>query len=216
MALASGIAMLMALLPACSAQEFINLGFDAPDLSGSLTPIDSTRPNGPFAGAASGILRGWTLTLDGQVQTTATYSPWPTTAGYPGVSVQNIRPELANGPGGINFLTIDSPGNPRGPETRISQTGIIPADAIGLELFGSAYGDVLIDGVVIGTTYDGRPRPLDISRFAGQEVTLEFYFGSGASGRFDIYGFTQIPEPSTWALFGAGAMVMGWALQRRR
>lgn len=196
--------------------EFVNLGFDIPDVSGSLTPIDSTRPNGPFSGSASQILRGWTLTLDGEIQTTVTYSPWPTTAGYPGVSVQNNRPELANGPGGINFITIDSPFNPPGPETRIFQTATIPVGASGLALFGSALGDVLIDGVVIGTTYDGRPRPLDISRFAGQEVKLEFHFGSGASGRFDIYGFTQIPEPSACALFGIGAATLIWASHRRR
>jgi hypothetical protein len=105
---------------------------------------------------------------------------------------------------------------PAGPLVRISQQGIIPATAVGIELFGSAFGRVLVNGEDIGNTYDGHVNPLDISRFAGQEVILEFLFQPGASGNFDIYGFTQVPEPSTGVLFGIGVMAVAWAARHHR
>lgn len=192
--------------------DFVNLGFVAPDLTGSLRPIDPTRPDGPFSGAANQILRGWTLSLDGQVQTTIAYSPWFASVGHPGVAVRNYRP----GTLGVNYLDIDSPSLPLGHQTRIWQVGRIPETVVGIEFSGSALGDVLINGEVVGTTYDGRLRPMDIARYAGQEVTLEFFFRAGSDGSFDILGFTQIPEPSVWALFGIGAATLIWASHRQR
>ena len=57
---------------------------------------------------------------------------------------------------------------------------------------------------------------IDVSGYAVQVATIEFVFRQGFSGGFDIFGFTQIPEPSTWALFGVGAVASGWAIRKRR
>ena len=54
------------------------------------------------------------------------------------------------------------------------------------------------------------PVPVDVSRWAGQEVNLEFSLGAGASSELDIFGFTSVPEPSTWALLGLGAAALVW------
>ena len=76
-----------------SAKEFVNLTFDNPDLTGSLTPIGSGAPNGPFFGETSRILPGWTVTGNRIPVTTVTYSPWPTGVAVRAVNVWSDRPE---------------------------------------------------------------------------------------------------------------------------
>jgi hypothetical protein len=195
------------------AAEFINLTFDNPDLTGSLRPVYLDRPNGPFWGTTRDLLRGWTLTMNGIVQTEMNYSPWPTGADQGGVDLRNYHPDLWSGSGGMNWVLVDSGGTFSGRQFSLTQSGTIPTTVAELTMNNSVFGHVLVNGVQIGTTYDS---VLNISGFAGQEVTLEFRFLPGASGRFDIYGFTQIPEPSTWALFGVGAAAMAWMARKKR
>ncbi len=38
---------------------------------------------------------------------------------------------------------------------------------------------------------------------------------SGALFSFDVIGFSQVPEPYTWALFGVGAVFLAAASSRR-
>jgi hypothetical protein len=204
-----------------TAQEFVNLNFDSPDLTGSLRPVfqDPGPAGSGYWGDIRQVLRGWQVSLDGVVQSEITYSPWPTDGRVLGANLVNYRPGRGIDLGGVNHLVIETRSErwpPAGPEVRLSQVGTIPPTATGIELFGSAYGRVLINGEDVGSTYDGHVHALDISRFAGQDVNLEFLFRPGAAGSFDIFGFTQVPEPSTWALFGCGAVIMGWMLGRRR
>ena len=62
---------------------------------------------------------------------------------------------------------------------------------------------MFINGERVGDTVNDLT--VDVSRFSGQEVNLEFLVRPGDSLRFDILGFVPVPEPSTWALFGVGA-----------
>jgi hypothetical protein len=56
---------------------------------------------------------------------------------------------------------------------------------------------------------------LDVARFAGQEVSLEFSLRFGGGTRFDILGFTPIPEPSTRAFCGVGAAAVFYFARRK-
>jgi PEP-CTERM motif len=199
-----------------AADEFVNLTFDSPDLTGSLTPIFPGQPSGPFFGQASQLLRGWTFTSAGLSAQQSTYSPWPTSASERTLNLQANRPEEVGGPSGNFYLLFNSGDLALGPELRLSQTGMIPQDASGLRVFGNGRWFMQINGEVVGTELRNQAAPVDVSRFVGQTVQLEIVFPRGASGLFDIYGFTQIPEPSTWALFGVGALALGWTVRQRR
>jgi hypothetical protein len=95
-------------------------------------------------------------------------------------------------------------------DTRISQRGIIPADAAGLRFFGGGYVQLFVNGERVGDS--GSLDPVNVSHWAGQEVDLEFRVGAGDSVRLDVFDFTSVPEPSTWALVGLGAAALGWQL----
>jgi hypothetical protein len=200
------------------ADDFINLTFDSPDLTGSLKPVFASQQNGPFFGEASRLLRGWTFTSAGLPAQQSTYSPWPTSASERTLNLWANRPEEVNGAGGDFFLFVFSGGNPLGPELRLSQTGMIPADAVGLHIFAPRLRDMRINGQMVTDPLLGflADPVIDVSSYAGQVTTIEFVFRQGFSGGFDIYGFTQIPEPSTWALFGVGSVALGWAVKQLR
>ena len=118
--------------------------------------------------------------------------------------------------GGSNYLYVSSGGHPEGPRFRISQTGTIPVGTAGLHIFANDRIDMRINGEKVSDPRLGflADPVIDVSRYAGREVTIDF--GFGVSSRFDIFGFTSVPEPSTWALFGCGAVIMGWMKGRRR
>ncbi len=186
----------------CIGSPFINLTFDEPDLTGSLTPI---HPGGPLEGNTSEILRGWSLTVDGQPKLRMEYAPRGTGGGSLAYLVNNPAGSLL----GPHSLTLFSP-FPSTPEIRVGQTGTIPAEATGLWIGSAGYIEGFVNGIKIGEVKPelGSQVVLDVTRFAGQEVSLEFVLRYGGSARFDIFGFTPIPEPSTWALFGVGATAM--------
>jgi hypothetical protein len=106
-------------------------------------------------------------------------------------------------------------------DLRFQQTGRIPADAVGLGYFANGPMEMLINGSLlhtVDTTLSTTPI-VDVSAYAGQVVNLEFHVFqrpfSGALFEFDINGFTQVPEPSTWALFGVGTVTLAWSYRRR-
>ena len=201
----------------CIAGDFVNLTFDEPDLSGSLTPI---FPGGPLQGDTSRILRGWTVRADNQPQATVTYSPYPIGSEGGLAALKANSPERAQTVFGANtlFLRSDhtSPGG--GPVIRVQQTGTVPADAAGLWIFtGGGSMQMYINGERVNDPrIDALADPIvDISRYAGQSIDLEFLLPRGGSTRLDIFGFTPVPEPSTWALFGVGAAAVLYFARRK-
>ena len=191
------------------AGDFVNLTFDEPDASGTLAEI---YPGGPKRGSAAALLRGWNLSVAGQAYEFATISSFPVGSGNDPVSVLENSPAEQNSPLGTYTLVLHSP-TPPAPEIRLSQRGTVPADAAGLWIFGAGYAQMFINGERVGDTVNDLT--VDVSRFAGQEVDLEFLVGSGASIRFDILGFVPVPEPSTWALLGSGLAALLWLSRRK-
>lgn len=193
------------------AQDFVNLTFNNPDLTGSLRPFNPDNPRTPFVGGANQLFRGWTLLGNGIPLQNALYQPGDgdllgpvTLIGRQNtfdVSIYSSPPNI------INLV--------------FRQTGTVPANAVGLSAFATGYMEFLVNGELIGMTDPANlPPTFDISRFAGQTVTFDFRLRQnpvlGAAIFFDIGGFTQVPEPSTWALFGVGAAGLAWAGYRQR
>ena len=185
------------------AGEFLNLTFDAPNLSG---PLEQIFPGGPYRGASADLLPGWTVTANGSPVNEMVYSP-PLITSVPPVTLRGNNATDSLTPLGLFSLQLTSP-LPIQTELRISQRGTIPADAAGLRFFGSGYVQMFVNGELAGDSIF--PVPVDVSRWAGQEVNLEFSLGAGASSELDIFGFTSVPEPSTWALLGLGAAALVW------
>jgi hypothetical protein len=187
-----------------AAGEFINLELDHPDLTGTLVKL---YPGGPLKGSVQDILPGWQITSDGIPLTTMTYSP-------PGSAGGQIPAELqaSNGYVGVgnvlllissSFLSTQSP---FGPELRLSQTGMIPADAIGLQMESVGFVQVYVNGTLasdLGNPFSASRR-IDVAPFRGQSVKLEFVVAPGMGTAMDILGFTSVPEPSKWVLMGLG------------
>ena len=199
----------------CVAQDFVNLNFDSPDMSGSLRPYDPLYPRTPFIGETSCLLRGWTLLGNGVPLNEVYYSPGSRKTLDPVTMIPIGDGENANNRFVIHSLPL------RQVDLRFQQTGRIPADAVGLGYFANGPMEMLINGSLlhtVDTTLSTTPI-VDVSAYAGQVVNLEFHVFqrpfSGALFEFDINGFTQVPEPSTWALFGVGTVTLAWSYRRR-
>jgi hypothetical protein len=118
----------------------------------------------------------------------------------------------------------------------IAQTGLIPAGANTLQFLASAgafhptirdFFGVFIDGQRLDVFPPfNQPGGItntfsaDISAYAGREVSLQFtsfQLGGYPNGlKLDNIMFINVPEPSVWALFGLGAVVLGWRIFRPR
>ncbi len=116
-------------------------------------------------------------------------------------------------------------------DAAISQTGMIPVDALSLRFlaFGPqilvTFGgqslslSPLVSGPGLGTLFGA-----DISAFAGQTGELRFTAPNLSSMGFpndvfldDISFSPQAePEPSVFGLFTFGALLLGWQLWKRR
>ena len=199
-----------------TAQEFVNLNFDSPDLTGSLRPYEPSNPRTPCIGKTSRLLPGWTLLGNGVPISEICYQPG---SGY------NLEPVTFYSPWGgadTNYRLLIISSYPNQVDLRFQQTGRIPIDAVGLQYFANGPMEMLINGRLLHTVNTSMTTipVVDVSEYAGQVVNLEFHVFQrpylGANFSFDIKGFTQVPEPSTWALFGCGAVIMGWMIGRRR
>lgn len=200
--------------------EFINLGFNDPDLSNAHYDVDRTVTVAPV----QEVLRGWSVV------------PLPAELPYGGLigvggshpppfGLNAAAPEQVGTFGayllGMNGMALNSPSSPPRPAITLSQTATIPADAALLRYFESgAFSqiEVYLSGVrqtatILDTTLT--MKGIDVSAMAGTEVTMEFRFPEGQFSTFDILGFEPVPEPTTWLLAmigGVGLLV----LRRRR
>lgn len=195
-----------------AAQNFVNLTFDDPRLTGSLTPLSPDFPDGLQVGRAVDLLPGWTLTGNGQIIDRIIYSP--PNVGLTGPVVLDASAPSEEG-ASMPYRLFFNSSFPDVVDFRLSQTGRIPDGASGLSL---QVAGVIMDVVINGeTVYRTNPNDsafpvVDVSRFAGQNVNLAFHPVQnpfvGSSFVFDVGGFTQIPEPSTDALFFVGAVTL--------
>jgi hypothetical protein len=192
----------------------------APDGPGGLQPADVALP-------------GWTAYLGNEVTTDILYNESFLGTAFVGLSASPLY--VLDG----HFSARLNPGASPFTNLRVSaslaQTGLIPIGVNTLQFHAtvSAYHPTIRD--FFGVYIDGQrvetfpvvedPGTLtgiftaDISAYAGREVDLRFTsFGDPPypnSLVLDSIAFINVPEPSTWALFGLGAAVLGWRLRRR-
>jgi len=202
------IFIILATITTATAGQFTNLGFEDPNLS----HVVGGR------GPTSEVLQGWTLKNENGIsypqQTIVTpnlaYPASLTSApSIPGTGVDFGKNALFLGPIFPSLLPVYT----------LSQSGTIPINAAQLLFYNSSSPAIIlqINGQSIpyaNNIFTGIVN-VDISTFAGQQVDLSFTFPKGAPLLFDIAGFTTVPEPSTYALFGFGAAML-WYHRRHR
>jgi PEP-CTERM motif len=200
-----------------AAQDFVNLDFNSPDLSGSLVALDPGSPRTPYLGSASELLRGWTVYGDGVPLQRISYQPGIGNSFEPVTLAFTRRAS----PAAVNYELVVDSRPPRMIDLTFHQRGQVPVNASSLSFVSGGLMEMRINGDLI---YSSNPNvtafpSVDVSRFSGQVVDLDFHVfqisGSGALFSFDVVGFSQVPEPSTWALFGVGAVFLAAASLRR-
>ena len=190
------------------AGDFINLGFEEPNLS----HVVAGR------GPTSEVLQGWTLNNENGIQ----YPPFT----YVSLGTQypmSLSPASVIPNSGVDFgkynLFLAAPSQSYLPIYHLSQTGTIPSQATDLQFLlvnsGGAPFDMLINGKAVPYTGSASIEVANVSSYAGQTVNLEFTFQPYGGIQFDIAGFTTTPEPSTYALFGVGAVMLWWQSRRK-
>ena len=133
---------LLTFTPPLLAGEFINLGFNEPDLNGKLV---SVGVRGPYLGLTSQLLPGWNLTANGQIVTEATYSPINRGSGIGILELNEARPGYPWGYYLVLAANDYNDGKP-GPDVWLSQTGTVPKDAAGLWVVGGGGVEGYING----------------------------------------------------------------------
>lgn len=90
----------------------------------------------------------------------------------------------------------------------------------GLQGFGTTYNFTFVDqGWVAGTTYtliDFVSSDIDIANFSFTNIGLIGDFAYNEANSTLEFTVDTVPEPSTWALLGLGAVALGWSVWRRR
>ncbi len=167
---------------------------------------------------------------NGAVQFAAAFPGW---TGY--IGGQQISSTIPNGvpigpPGQTPFIAIMAPpdwasqqgayelgfGSSGGSSVAVAQTGQVPALAKSLQFLALYAPTVTLGGQVLtvtrlgdGPVYTSR-YGVDISSFAGLQRELRFQTGLGINYLDAITFSTQVvPEPTTFGLFGLGALLFG-------
>ena len=188
----------------------MNLGFDEANTNNASFNAGGTFPRG--VGPITDLLPGWTIIHNGTPLTSLLINGFSSGVGeYATLLTPGATPAIGfeiEGPYALRLA-----GN-----YTLLQEGDVPegAQLIGYSFFGS-YISMRVSGESLPTIdpfyFVSEQRPtnyLDISKFAGQTVQLEFGVGT-----FDSIFFV-VPEPSTYALFGAGGFVFSISWIRRR
>ncbi len=96
----------------------------------------------------------------------------------------------------------------------LSQTGLIPADALSLTFLASRPLAITIDGApAAATSLGGSAFGVDISSYAGSVAEIRFInttlqLHDPVTLDSVAFSVTPVPEPTTWLLFGLGAAVL--------
>jgi hypothetical protein len=205
-----------------AAGEFINLGFDEPDLSRMYQ-----HPQFGFALPAEDALRGWNFSFEWNRPPPPPEiafigfgggAPFGLIGAFPGYGTWSLFVNRWYGAAWFDELR---------PTMHLYQLGRIPDDAAEL-WFWSTDQPPTSPVKVFVNDQEQIPHPvaewwahrgLKVSDYAGQEVTLEFVFPGdslNALYSFDIRGFIPGPEPSSWTLVLLGGAALRLAGRKRR
>lgn len=197
------------------AGEFVNLTFDDPDLS--------RLRNDPLKGQVGPVrdlLRGWEVSL--RPRTGDEWVPFTDEIEFRpvgGVAPVTLNTGLHLDPTDLSvflysLVPIGFPGEPVPPDVRLATAGTIPLTARTFRLYDFSTVYVEIGNGEHRVTGRGDNGPIDVSRFAGEDVTITLEFPRGGHGGVDIIGFGMVPEPKSLLLLGVG--FAGILILRRR
>jgi hypothetical protein len=201
----------LALLRDASGQDFVNLDFEAANLS--------AYGAGPALVPATNAIPGWTAYVGGNPQSNIFYNA--ISLGSTSISIlgTNGVPSSLDG-----AFSIDLYGGVTATAASISQTGLVPANAVSI-FFKAQYsgppGGLLVVSIggqnipffVIAsgqnyTLYGG-----DVSAFAGQSEQLMFSAPEGNNNYWEIddivFSPSTVPEPIALGLFALGGLLLG-------
>jgi hypothetical protein len=192
--------------------SFVNLDFEqATIVAGS----------GGLGVVASNAIPGWTAYTYGTPQTVIAYDTISLGGALVSIHDTNGFEPILQGRYSL-LLQGQFASTSTNDTAAIAQTGHIPTTVQSLTFFGvlgsfqTTFNGQVIPLIAIGsganyTIYGG-----DISSFAGQTGELRFTALNNGRGLIDNIQFSSqpIPEPSSWALFGVGALLLGFFRRR--
>ena len=197
----------------CHSQGFVNLDFEAADVS--------AYGSGPAFVPITNALPGWVSYLgNGQSVFYNTVALGGAAISLQGAASLNLQPLQGN-------YSVLLQGSGAGPAVSaiIGQTGQVPAGAASVRFWADPRSNLQV-------TFGGQVIPMfrleispgydifggDISSFAGQTAELRFIGPGNSGGYFDNIFFSNqpIPEPGVFGLFTLGALLLGWRILCKR